>query len=205
MVKVGLTGGIAIGKSFVARTLAELGCHVFDADKIARDVVAPGTPGYQLIVTEFGTDVVASDGSIDRARLGQLIFSNEAKRQRLNAILHPIIIAEQDRLLASVEASDPEGIAIIDATLMIETGSYKRFDKLIVVHCEREAQIERLMRRNNLSREEAEARLAAQMPNEEKRKYADFEIDTNGDFEQVRQQVIEVYNQLRALSAKYMK
>src|SRR5687767_4202574 len=94
MLKVGLTGGIAIGKSYVARLLTELGCHVFDADQVARDVVAPGTPGYQQVIAEFGSEIIGADQQIDRVRLGQLVFGNEAKRQRLNEILHPIIIDE---------------------------------------------------------------------------------------------------------------
>jgi dephospho-CoA kinase len=200
MLKVGLTGGIAIGKSFVSKVFTELGCHVFDADKIARDVVASGTTGFQQVVAEFGSEILAEDGSINRTKLGQIVFGNESKRQRLNAILHPLIIAEQDRLLSEAEAKDPKGIAIIEATLMIETGSYKRLDKIIVVHCDREIQIERLMHRNNYSREEAESRLSAQMPNEEKIKFADIVIDTSGGKEQTRQKVIEAYEQLRALA-----
>jgi dephospho-CoA kinase len=200
MLKVGLTGGIAIGKSFVAKVLAEQGCRVFDADQIAREVVKPGAEGYKKVIAEFGKGILAPDGTIDRVRLGQIVFANESKRKRLNAILHPIIIAEQDWLLAEVEAEDHDAIAVVDAPLMIESGSYKRFEKIIVVYCDRETQLERLMRRNKFTREEAEARLAAQMPTEEKRKYADFEIDTTGDFDQTRKKVIEVYKKLKDLA-----
>jgi dephospho-CoA kinase len=199
MLKVGLTGGIAIGKSYVARVFTELGCRVFDSDKIARDVVVPGTPGYEQVVDEFGSEILTGDSSIDRAKLGKVVFGDESKRQRLNAILHPLIIAEQDRLLSEVAAEDPDAIAIVDASLMIETGSYKRFDKIIVVYCDREIQIERLMRRNMFTREEAEARLAAQMPAEEKLKYADFVIDTTGNFDETREKVVEVFEQLKNL------
>jgi len=200
MLKVGLTGGIAIGKSFVAKVLTDQGCRVFDADQIAREVVKPGAEGYRKVIAEFGTGILSPDGTIDRAKLGQIVFADESKRKRLNAILHPIIIAEQDWLLAEVEAEDHDAIAVVDAPLMIESGSYKRFDKIIVVYCDREMQIDRLMRRNKFTRQEAEARLAAQMPAEEKRKYADFEIDTTGDFETTRQKVIEVYKKLKDLA-----
>lgn len=198
--KVGLTGGIAAGKSHVDRILAELGCHVFDADQIARDVVLPGKEGYEKVVAEFGAEMLNAEGKIDRAKLGALVFGDESKRQKLNAILHPIIIDEQDRILREAEEKDPKGIAIIDASLMIETESYKRFDKIAVVYCSREAQIKRLMKRNGYLREEAESRVASQMSGEEKIKYADYVIDTSGSFEQTRRQVVEVFEQLRSLA-----
>lgn len=196
MLKVGLTGGIASGKSHVSRIFAELGCAVYDSDQIARDVVAPETPGLQRLVAEFGKEILNADGSLDRAKLGALVFGDESKRQRLNQILHPLIIAEQDRLIRQEEARNPDGIIIIDAALMIETGSYKRFDALIVVYCNREEQLARLMRRNHLSRSEAEARVNSQMATEEKLKYADYVIDSSGSFEQTRAITIEVYAQL---------
>lgn len=196
MLKVGLTGGIASGKSHVSRTFAELGCTVYDSDQIARDVVAPETPGLQRLVAEFGKEILNADGSLDRAKLGALVFGDESKRQRLNQILHPLIIAEQDRLIRQEEARNPAGIIIIDAALMIETGSYKRFDALIVVYCNREEQLARLMRRNHLSRPEAEARINSQMATEEKLKYADYVIDSSGSFEQTRAITIEVHAQL---------
>ncbi len=196
MLKVGLTGGIASGKSHVSRTFAELGCRVYDSDQIARDVVAPETPGLQRLVEEFGKEILQADRSLDRAKLGALVFGDESKRQRLNQIIHPLIIAEQDRLIQQEEARNPDGIIIIDAALMIETGSYKRFDVLIVVYCNREEQLARLMRRNHLSRAEAEARINSQMATEEKLKYADYVIDSSGSFEQTRAITTEVYKQL---------
>lgn len=192
MLKVGLTGGIASGKSHVSRTFAEMGCTVYDSDQIARDVVAPETAGLRMLVEEFGREILNADGSLDRAKLGAIVFSDEFKRQRLNQLLHPLIIAEQDRLIAEARNS----IVIIDAALMIETGSYKRFDVLIVVYCNREEQLLRLMRRNGYSREEAEARINSQMATEEKLKYADYAIDTSGSFEQTRAIVRDVYLQL---------
>jgi len=196
MLKVGLTGSIAVGKSYVVSVLAELGCVTFDADKVAHSVMEPGRPAYHDIVSEFGKGVLAADNSIDRQKLGAIVFSDEARRKRLNEIVHPRVIEEQNRLLADAEAKHPEGIAIIDAALMIESGGYKRFDKLIVVHCDRETQIERLMRRNHITKEDAERRVAAQMSSEEKLKYADYEIDTTGTFDQTRQRVVEVLSEL---------
>ncbi len=196
MLKVGLTGSIAVGKSFVLSVLRELGCATFDADKIAHQVMEPGREAYRDILSEFGDGVLAEDGSIDRAKLGQIVFADAERRKRLNDIVHPRVIAEQNRLLSEVEAQNPDGIAVIDAALMIESGGYKRFDKLIVVFCDRETQIERLMRRNSITREDAERRVAAQMSSEEKRRYADYEIDTSGTFDETRQRVIEVHSKL---------
>ena len=197
MLKVGLTGSIAVGKSYVLSVFGELGCETFDADKIAHAMMEPGRPAHQDIVREFGKEVLADDGSVDRAKLGAIVFADEARRKRLNEIVHPRVIEEQNRLLAEVEARNPDGIVIVDAALMIESGGYKRFDKLIVVFCDRETQVERLMRRNSITREDAERRIAAQMSSEEKRRYADYEIDTSGPFEETRKQVVEVYDDLR--------
>ncbi|WP_058868508.1 dephospho-CoA kinase [Chloracidobacterium thermophilum] len=198
MLRVGLTGGIAVGKSYVSALLRELGCHVFDADDIARAVVQPGMPALNDIVAAFGPDVLAADGTLDRAKLGRLVFADAEARSRLNAIVHPRVHAEQDRLLREVEARDPHGIAVVDAALLIESGGYRRFDVVVVVWCRPEIQLARLMARNGLSREEAAQRIAAQMPSEEKRRYADFEIDTSEGFEPTRQQVLAMHTALRA-------
>ena len=200
MLKVGLTGSIAVGKSYVVSVLAELGCVTFDADKVAHTVMEPGRPAYKDIVREFGEGVVAPDGSIDRQKLGAIVFGDETRRIRLNEIVHPRVIEEQNRLLQQAEANDPDGIAVIDAALMIESGGYKRFDKLIVVYCDRETQLERLMRRNQITREDAERRVAAQMSSDEKREYADYEIDTSGGFDETRQKVVEVHSELQRLA-----
>jgi dephospho-CoA kinase len=200
MLRVGLTGSIAVGKSHVVSLLKEMGCHVIDADQTARDVVAPGTEGLKRVTAEFGEEVLQPDGQLDRARLGAIIFGDKEKRERLNQILHPLIINEQDAQMRAFEKQDPQGIGIIDAALMIESGGYRRFDRLVVVHCRPEIQIERLMRRNNLSRSEAEQRINAQMPQEEKMRHADFLIDTSEDFETTRQRTVEVFQKLKALS-----
>ena len=202
MLRVGLTGSIAVGKSFVTSVLAESGCHVLDADALARKVVEPGTRGLRALTEAFGEEVLRGDGTLDREKLGRVVFADEEKRRLLNSILHPLIIEAQDEQLQRWETSDPAGVAVVDAALMIESGGYSRFDKLIVVHCRPDVQLERLMKRNGLSREDAERRIAAQMPQEEKLRYADFAIDTTGGFEETRRRTLEVYAALRELAGQ---
>ena len=196
MLKVGLTGSIAVGKSFVLGVLAELGCRVLNADVTAREVVAPESPGLRAAVDAFGKEILLPDGGLDRAKLGSLIFADEQKRLRLNSILHPFIIAAQDEQMRKWESEDPKGIAVIDAALMIESGGYQRFDELIVVHCRPEVQLQRLMSRDGLDREQAEQRVTAQMPQEEKKKFADYLIDTSEGFESAREQTEAVFREL---------
>ena len=198
MLRVGLTGSIAVGKSFVSGVLAELGCRVLDADVTAREVVEPGSPALGDVVATFGPGILRDDGGLDRSKLGTLVFADANERAKLNSILHPYIIAKQDERLREWEAIDPEGIAIVDAALMIESGGYKRFDKLIVVHCRPDIQLQRVMARNNLSPDEAEKRIGAQMSQDEKKKFADYLIDTSDGFEAARARVAEVYSKLRA-------
>ncbi len=197
MLRVGLTGSIGVGKTFVAGVFAELGCHVLDADDIAREVVAPGSAALKRVVEKFGPEILQSDGSLDRARLGAIVFADAEKRRLLNSLLHPYIIAQQDQRLREWETADPNGIGIVDAALMIESGGSKRFNKLVVVHCRPEIQLSRLMARNNLSREEAERRINSQMSQEEKKAFADYLIDTSEGFEDTRQRTEEVYKELR--------
>jgi dephospho-CoA kinase len=175
---------------------AELGCHVIDADQTAREVVMPGTPGLKALTDAFGEEILNSDGTLNRKHLGAVVFADENQRQRLNQILHPFIIARQDEILNGWEAEDPDGIGIVDAALMIESGGYKRFDKLIVVHCRPEVQLERLMLRDKLSREEALRRINSQMSQEEKQRYADYLIDSSDGFDLTRQQTIAVFKKL---------
>ena len=199
MLKVGLTGGIATGKSYVVSVLRELGCEVIDADAVAHQVMEPGQIAYQEIVAHFGREILAPDQKIDRAKLGAIVFADAEQRQRLNAIVHPRVFAAQAQWMAGIADRHPEAIVIIEAALMIETGSYKRFDKLVVVYCEPELQLARLMERNQLPREQAQARIAAQLPSAEKLKYADYKIDTSLSFEDTRRQVQALYAQLRTL------
>jgi len=191
-----MTPLIAVGKSFVASVFEELGCHLLDADVTAREVVLPGTAGLAAVVKEFGPEVLQTDGTLDRKQLGAVVFGDEQKRRRLNAILHPRIIEKQDQILQQWESEEPNGIGIVDAALMIESGGYKRFDKLIVVHCRPEVQLERLMLRDGLSCDEAQKRIDSQMPQEEKQRYADYLIDTSDGFELTRQRTKAVYDQL---------
>lgn len=197
MLRVGLTGSIAVGKSYVSGVLAKLGCRVLDADHTAREVVELDSPGLAALVARFGHEILKEDGTLDRAKLGAVVFSDAFKRAELNSILHPHIIARQDEQLRAWEAVDPNGIAVVDAALMIESGGYKRFDKLIVVHCRDEIQLERVMARNQLSREEALSRIAAQMPQHEKMKYADYLIDTSEGFDATEERTKQVYASLR--------
>lgn len=182
--------------------LAELGCRVLDADATAREVVAPGTAGLNSVVEAFGSEVLRADGTLDRTRLGAIVFSDEQKRQLLNSILHPFIIAAQDDQIRKWQRETPEGIAVIDAALMIESGGYRRFDKLIVVHCRSEVQLDRLISRDGLSPEEAARRIAAQMPQADKIKFADFLIDTSEGFDSARAQTEVMFRELKLLPDK---
>jgi dephospho-CoA kinase len=200
MLRVGLTGSIAVGKSFVTSVLRKLGCHTMDADAAAREVVSRGSAGLKAVVDAFGADVLADDGSLDRKKLGSIVFGNEAKRELLNRILHPLIIDRQDQQIREWESREPQGIAVVDAALMIESGGYKRFDKLIVVHCQPEIQLERLMAREAISREEALRKISSQMPQEEKLKFADYRIDTSDGFDETRRLTETVYRELQELA-----
>ena len=199
MLKVGLTGSIAVGKTFVCEVFRELGCAVIDADQVARDVVEPGTKGLELVVEAFGESVLHDNGTLDRTKLGSIVFADEKKRLLLNSIVHPLVFDAQDRWMRDREKADPGGIAIVDAALMIESGGFRRFDKLIVVWCESELQLQRLMARDSLSRADAEKRIASQMSQDEKKRHADFLIDTSNGFDDARQQTESVFRQLKAL------
>ncbi len=197
MLKVGLTGGIACGKTYVTEQLRTRGCEVIDADQVARKVVEPGQPAYQDIVLEFGPEILQPDGTIDRAKLGAIVFADTDRRARLNAIVHPRVHEMQSLWMAEVAERNPATIVVVDAALMIESGGYKRFDKIVVVYCAPEIQLARLIARNNLSVEEAARRIAAQMPSAEKLKYADYSIDTSGGFAPTDQQIETLYAELQ--------
>ena len=202
MLKVGLTGSIAVGKSFVCDVLREAGVHVLDADQTARDVVAPGTKGLAGIVEAFDYEILRPDGSLDRSKMAKLVFTDEVKRKLLNSIVHPLVIEAQDRWIHEIELQDPSGIAVIDAALMIESGGYKRFDKLVVVWCRPEIQLARLMDRSGLDESEAQQRIAAQMPQDEKMRYADHLIDTSAGFDDTRRQTLKLVDELRSLNKR---
>jgi dephospho-CoA kinase len=199
MLKVGLTGSIATGKSYVCEVFRELGCHLIDADQTARDVVRAGTPGLATVISEFGGDVITPEGELDRAKMAAIVFADESKRLLLNSIIHPLVFEAQNKWLADRESNDPDGIAIVDAALMIESGGYKRFNRLIVVWCDPAIQLQRLKLRDDLPETDAKKRIAAQMPQEEKKRYADFLIDTSNGYDDTRQQVGEVFEKLKLL------
>jgi len=200
MLKIGLTGSIAVGKSFVCECLRELGCHVLDADLTSRQVVEKGTDGLAEIVDKFGDEILRPDGELDRKKMGSFVFADEEKRQLLNSIVHPRVFEAQDKWLREVEKLDPNGIAVIDAALMIESGGYKRFDKIIVVWCEPEIQLQRLMARDNLTGDAAQMRIWAQMPQDEKKCFAHHLIDTSNGFDDTRRQVQRLVAELKKAS-----
>jgi len=200
MLRIGLTGGLASGKSFVGEALASLGCHLLKADELGHQLLMPGTPVYEKVVAEFGPAILDSEGRIIRRALASLVFADPQRLARLNAIVHPAVIEEEERWMQVVAARDPHGIAVVEAAILIETGSYRRFDKIVLAVCPDELQIERAMKRDGLSREEALQRLQRQMPLEQKRKFADYIIDTSGPKEQTLAQVRRLYEELRRLA-----
>jgi dephospho-CoA kinase len=202
VLKVGLTGGIASGKSFVGEALAGWGCRVIHADEIARQVMAPGGEAYDAVVREFGREIVAPDGAIDRPRLAALVFQNPERLARLNALVHPPVLRREDELATEFFALDPHGIAVVEAAILIETGNYRRYDKLILVVSAPDQQIERALRREGAKEADIRARIERQMPLEEKRKYADYVIDTSGAKEDTLRQTRIVYETLRKAEAE---
>ena len=199
MLQVGLTGSIASGKSHASSVFAELGAHVIDADVIAHELFVPGTQTYAKVVEAFGNGVLAPDGTIDRKILGKIIFHNAEKRQLLNSLVHPEVRAEVMRRMFELEKQGFQGIVIVDAALIVESGFHKMQDRLIVVICEPALQLTRVMNRCGISAEEARIRIAAQLPAEEKVKLADYVIDTSGTYSNTREQIERIYR--RACSA----
>jgi len=200
MLRVGLTGGVACGKSTVGAMLAARGAHFLQADTLAHQLYLPGTPVYEAIVCAFGNDIVRSDGFIDRAALANKAFP--ARISELNAIVHPAVIEAQNRWLAEQEHAGPNGIAVLEAALLIEAGAAKDFDKVIVVTCPFERKVENYAHRAGVSqevaRQEVERRSAAQFTDEEKARHADFVIDNSGTLEVLEQQVERVWGELGA-------
>jgi dephospho-CoA kinase len=203
MLRVGLTGGIGCGKSTVAAMMGELGCHIINADKMAHAVIAPDQPAYTQIRREFGASIVATDGTIDRARLASIVFSDPTKLAALNAIIHPHVLRDIDSELERLAAIDPRGVAVVEAALLIESGYHLRLDRLVLVSCTREQQLERLTNPEfgrAMSRVQAEQRMNSQMPLEAKRKLAKDEIDCSGSLEYTREQVQTLVDRLKKLS-----
>jgi len=178
---VGLTGGIATGKSTVSAMLRDLGCVIIDADLLARDVVAPGQPALRAIVEAFGPGVLQVDGTLDRKRLGAIVFAEPDRRRQLETITHPAIRALFDARLQALSTQGFTGVVVFDAAVMIESGNYKNMDRLVVVVTDPETERARLMARDGINREEADRKIASQMPVTEKAKLADDVIDNSGD------------------------
>jgi dephospho-CoA kinase len=193
--RVGLTGGIASGKSTVSSILAELGAVVIDADKLAREVVERGTPGLEQVVAAFGPEILTADGDMDRAKVGSIVFNDEAKRKTLEGIVHPLVFERY----AELEASAPQdGIVVHDIPLLAESGRADGFDAVIVVETPAEVQVERMLRDRGWTREDAESRIAAQATPEQRRAIATYVIENTGTHEDLRHRVTEVFEELSA-------
>jgi dephospho-CoA kinase len=195
---VGLTGGIATGKSTVSAMFAHLGARVIDADLLAREVVMPGQPAHAEIVAEFGPEVVQPDGYLDRKRLGAIVFADAARRRRLEAITHPAIRRRQERILAALEEEAFEGIVLWDAALLVEGGGHRSMDAVVVVVTDPDTEIMRLMARDGVEEADALLRIGSQMPVAEKAKVADHVIDNSGSRAETERQVREVHAALLA-------
>jgi dephospho-CoA kinase len=193
---IGLTGGIASGKSTVAGMFADLGAVIIDADKIARDVVDPGQEGLHSIVQHFGEEVLDQEGRLDRKKMGELVFSNEEARKTLNSLLHPLIRSRMEQEKQKALLLHPP-LVILDIPLLYESNWQKRLEKVIVVYVPEPLQVQRLMNRNCLTLEEATQRIKAQMPIEEKKQRADFLIDNSGTTEKTKEQVALLFRRLR--------
>jgi dephospho-CoA kinase len=198
VLKIGLTGGIACGKSLVRRRLEERGFPTLDADEVVHRLLGPGSEATREIRERFGETVIGPDGAVDRKALGAIVFADSRERAGLNEIVHPRVWAEIARFFGEAAEAGAR-LAVVDAALMVETGSYETYDRLIVVHCRPEQQVERLMKRDGLSRWQAEKRIAAQMPIEEKRGYGDFLVDTSGSLAETEERIEGLVEELERL------
>ena len=193
ILRVGLTGGIASGKTTVAHILAELGAFVVDADQLAHAMMQPGGKAYDPVVQRFGKEILDDDGRIVRARLARQVFEDKVARRDLNSIVHPEVRAAAERRIAEYARHGRAMIAVFDAALLVESGRYQDFHRLVVVRCRRQTQIRRLLARDGLSTTDAEARIDSQAPVEEKLAVADYVIDTEGTLRETRKQIEGVY------------
>jgi dephospho-CoA kinase len=203
VLRAGLTGGLACGKSTVAGIFSELGVHVLYADKIAHDLYHPGQPVYEVLVKQFGPEIVQPDGEIDRARLAAIAFG-EGRVEELNKIVHPVVIRRQQNLMYEIGVREPNAVVMVEAALIFEAGVKDRFDKIIVVTCRPDQKITRFAQRANMDETaattEVERRSKAQLPDEEKIRRADYVIDNSGSLQQTRQQVERIYAELKRLA-----
>ena len=203
MLRVGLTGGVACGKSTVAKMFADLGANITDADAIAHELYRPGHEVLRELVKHFGSEILKADGELDRAKLATLVFDG-GRVEELNEIVHPAVIRQQDQWMRSLEEKDQHAVAIVEAALILEAGVKDHFDRIIVVTCTPAQKVARFAQRSGLSEEaaraEVERRTKAQMPDEEKARHADFVIDNSGAAEQTQRQVQRIYSELKALA-----
>ena len=198
VVSIGLTGGIASGKSAVARRFAELGAKIIDADVLARDVVAPGTDGLAHVIAAFGSTVLGPDGSLNRPALGRLVFADDQARRRLESIIHPLVRAAAREQEAAAVAADPDAVVVHVVPLLVETGQAASYDRVVVVDVDPAVQLDRLVRLRGMDAVEAAQRIAAQATREERLAAADGVIDNSGSVDQLRAQVDEFWQRLTA-------
>lgn len=199
MLRIGLTGGLACGKSFVGEALASYGCYLIRADELGHEALAPGGTAFGAAVAEFGRDILDGAGEIDRRRLAVRVFGDAEALARLNRLVHPAVQRREEQLMAEFAAREPHGIAVVEAAILIENGRYKNFDRLILVTCSEEQQVARAIHRGGLDEAEVRARLSRQMPLAQKRKFADFVIDTSGAKQETLGQTRAVYETLRRI------
>ena len=197
MLIAGLTGGIGCGKSFVASAFRDLGCYVIEADDLGHEVMRPGGPAYAATVAEFGKGILGEDGAVVRSRLAAIVFAEAAQLARLNAIVHPAVHELARQKFREIEVQDPLAIVIYVAAILVETGGYREFPKLIVVACSRQQQIERALQRPGAKLEDVLARLERQLPLEKKKELADYVIDAGGTIEKTLRQTKMVFNDLK--------
>jgi len=196
VIEVGLTGGIGCGKSTVSGMLAGLGALIIDADTLARDALSPGGAAYDQTVKAFGRRILTSDGSVDRAALADIVFADADKRRLLESIVHPAVFRLEARMVETFRQKRPGAVVVFDAALLIESGAHARMDKVLVVWCSPDTQMQRLTGPKRLGPEEARQRISAQMPLKEKLLYADYVIDNEGEISETRRQVDEIYREL---------
>lgn len=185
----------------MGRALVDLGCYLIEADKLGHEVMMPGGEAYDAILREFGRDILDSEGRISRRKLSGMVWNNPERLAKLSSFVHPPVQAREEKWMAEIGRTDPHAIAVVEAAILVETGRYKSFDRLIVVTCSSEQQMERALERGSYSKEEILARLSRQLPMEEKLRVADYVIDTSGSKEATLEQVRKVYGSLRSLTA----
>jgi dephospho-CoA kinase len=200
MLRVGLTGGIGCGKTTVAAMMREFGCHVIEADPLAHKLIEPGQPAYDEVVRTFGREILDATGRVDRGKLGAIVFDNNDQLLRLNAIVHPYVEQELKQLLDEFARTNPKGVAVVEAALLVEAGYAEKLDRLVVVWCRPEQQEARLLTRGMTLKQVAQ-RIAAQMPLEEKRRRATDEVDCSVSLGETREQVERLVAKLKQLAA----